>query len=77
MWKFAVHSNTWCYGSFASEGLNRFVVFQLEVLGLSIRSRSIWIFSEAGPKAQSPEGRAEPSAFHPREGIQVDGLVDP
>lgn len=55
-------------------------MFQLEILGLSVRSRSIWIFSEISPKAQSSQGRAEPSAFHPKEGeicIQTNGLVDP
>lgn len=38
-------SNTWCYGSFGNEGLKHFVMFQLEILGLSIRSRSVWILS--------------------------------
>ena len=81
MWKFALHSNTWWCGSFASEGLNHFVmILQLEILDLSIRCRSIWIFNEASLKAQSPQGRAEPSAFHPRESKiqnQASGLVDP
>lgn len=46
------------------EGLNHFVMFQLEVLGLSIRCRSVWVVK----RDQSPQRRAQSSALHQREG---------
>lgn len=71
----------------ASEGLNHFVIFHwkclvspLEVFGLSIRCRSVWIARQvAGIRVL--KGKAQSSAFHQREGeiscIHSNVLVGP